>query len=388
MEQAKRYGVRVSKANPDPDARVEYILDAEGMKPARMDFEAGTFDYGDWADVWFVRDNYPCMVKSSGVEDYRLDPNDYCYREDGTVSDVSGVRYDGNAMSAVPTVWVKSWEDEEYQYFVVCESRYDETYQAFAHTREDGSIAAHVYFPLFEGSIQDGVMRSLKGLEPTAFTTAGEELAAARANGECWSILTWSGINLLAVLLLVMSKTDDCQAAFGAGHVVGGAGDSRPSPLFVTGKVSNRGQFFGSGEGDVAVKVFHMEHPWGDRFERFLGFVNDHAAILTKMTPPYSLDDFSAYENTGVSISGPSRMFVKASVAGDSGRIPCELAEGDGTEYQCDRLVYSDEVVGIPLLGGTVNEEAGGGIWMLNMAYPGTRAHWHQGGSLFAVEAQ
>lgn len=291
-------------------------------------------------------------------------------------------------MAAIPTVWLKCWEDDEFQYFVVCEERYDESYHAYAHAREDGSVAKHLYLPLFEGSVHDGVLRSLKGLEPTAFTTAEEELRAARANGPCWSILTWSGINLLAILLLLISKTDDCQKAFGAGHVIGGAGDSRPSPLFVTGKASCKGQFFGSKEGDAAVKAFHMEHPWGDRFDRFLGLVNDRGSILAKMTPPYSVDDFTGYCETGVILSGPSREYIKSSVLGDYGRIPCEIAPGDGSAYQCDRLVYSNEVVGIPLWGGTVNEGAGAGMWMLNAAYPGSRAHWHQGASLLALSAE
>ena len=76
-QRPKRYGYRVKISEPDTSARVEYIYDAVGMTPAFMDFAAGAFNYGSWRNVWFVRDNYPCMVRADGTEDYRLDPNNY-----------------------------------------------------------------------------------------------------------------------------------------------------------------------------------------------------------------------------------------------------------------------------------------------------------------------
>ncbi|MER8322359.1 hypothetical protein ABS243_19475, partial [Acinetobacter baumannii] len=60
-QRPKRYGYRVKMDEPDTSARVEYIYDAVGMTPAYMDFAAGSFNYGSWKNVWFVRDNYPCM---------------------------------------------------------------------------------------------------------------------------------------------------------------------------------------------------------------------------------------------------------------------------------------------------------------------------------------
>ncbi|MCM1217871.1 MAG: hypothetical protein NC548_25565 [Lachnospiraceae bacterium] len=89
-----------------------------------------TFDYGGWKDVWFIKDNYPCMLKSNGKEDYRLDPNDYSKKalfgasattvSGATVPDFCNPAYDGNAMSAIPLCWVQRYEDSQYEYFVVC----------------------------------------------------------------------------------------------------------------------------------------------------------------------------------------------------------------------------------------------------------------------------
>ena len=55
----KRYGVKINKNDSNPATRVTYLYDAVGMNPAKMDFASGAFDFGDWGDIWFVKNNYP-----------------------------------------------------------------------------------------------------------------------------------------------------------------------------------------------------------------------------------------------------------------------------------------------------------------------------------------
>ena len=379
--EAKCYGVKVRKDEADPFRRVEYILDAEGMKPARMDFEAGTFDYGDWADVWFVRDNYPCMVKFTGVEDYALDPTDYEKKADGTPSDVASATYEGNAMSAVPTVWLKAWEDTGYQYFVVSEESFEGAY-AYAHTRGDGSVAQKLYLPLFEGSLHEGVLRSLKGFAPETDTTAEEEFAAAAANGEGWTALPWAASNLIAVLCLIMGKSDDCQAVFGQGHSANG---TTAEDMTVSGAVADKGQFFGSDDMMTPVKVFHLENFWGNRIDRVAGIVNDHGAVKVKMSAPYSLADFSEYVDTGVRPANPdgsmgAMRFLSESLACQYGRIPVG-AGGSGDTYQCDGFVFKNDMLAVATHGGRAGKEAVCGCWFMNLADAVGHAAWHLGAS-------
>ncbi len=53
------YGFKVSKATQNPSSRVEYLGDAVGLTPAKMNFSSGVFDYGDWAGAFFMP--RPCM---------------------------------------------------------------------------------------------------------------------------------------------------------------------------------------------------------------------------------------------------------------------------------------------------------------------------------------
>ena len=107
-----RYGVKIAKNDSNPATRCTYILDAAGMTPAHMDFTTGEFDYGDWKDAWFVRRNYPCMVKSNGEIDYKLNPNNYALKASGGASDYNNLSYDGNAMAAMPLSYLYLYEDK------------------------------------------------------------------------------------------------------------------------------------------------------------------------------------------------------------------------------------------------------------------------------------
>lgn len=82
---AVRYGIKISKKEKNPDKRVTYIHDAKDLQPARMNFDTGVFDYGSWQGRGFAapENNYPCMVKADGTEDYKLMQEDYTKREDG-----------------------------------------------------------------------------------------------------------------------------------------------------------------------------------------------------------------------------------------------------------------------------------------------------------------
>ena len=81
----KRYGMKINKNDSNPATRCTYLFDAVGMTPAAMNYSAGRFDFGDWGDVFFVKNNYPAMVRYDGTEDYKLDPNDHTKKADGTI---------------------------------------------------------------------------------------------------------------------------------------------------------------------------------------------------------------------------------------------------------------------------------------------------------------
>lgn len=207
-----RYGYRVKKDEGNPYGRVEYLFDAVGLTPAKMNFTTGAFDYGSWGDKWFVTKNKPCMVKSNGQIDYYLNPNNYALKENGTTSDVANVNYDGNAMAQIPLVWVSRYEKDGYEYEIISDIQYDDTYKAYAHTREDGTIADYFLYSMFGGSGGTAKMRSLSGQSLAYDLTAEQEITGCKANGAGWFIHTWSQRQLIRTLLVLVGKSTDTQA--------------------------------------------------------------------------------------------------------------------------------------------------------------------------------
>ena len=148
----KRYGMKINKNDSNPATRCTYLFDAVGMTPAAMNYSAGRFDFGDWGNVFFVKNNYPAMVKYDGTEDYKLDPNDHTKKADGkTASDVSNTAYGGNAMSVFDgsgdkgKIWLSQFEVGNYEYMIISNVQYDESYNDDAYVREDGSHADELH---------------------------------------------------------------------------------------------------------------------------------------------------------------------------------------------------------------------------------------------------
>lgn len=382
-QRPKRYGYRVKESEGNPASRVEYLFDAAGMTPAKMDYAAGAFNYGSWADFFVVRDNFPCMVKNDGTVDYALNPDDYTKKAvTGEESDVSNADYAGNAMSAIPLVWVKRYHENGYRYVIFCESQYDESYKAYAHTRPDGTISPYAYGPMFEGSIIDSKLRSISGVAPTSNTSASSEVAAAQATGSNFTITTWAFWNLIYDLLVLIGKSTHVQAVFGQGHTTGG---SSAADFLETGTLKDKGQFFGYSNTTSAVKVFHMENFWGDRWGRIVGLIYDHGMYKAKMTPEgdgYNLTGagYTAIRK-GISAASAGGGYVKNAQQTEYGLFPTVLG-GSEAAYDADYHYYNPGNVSVPFVGGACGYGGGCGRCLYVNSAAGF-AWWNLGASLF-----
>ncbi|WP_337612950.1 hypothetical protein [Agathobaculum sp.] len=395
-QRPKRYGYRVKISEPDTSARVEYIYDAVGMTPAFMDFAAGAFNYGSWRNVWFVRDNYPCMVRADGTEDYRLDPNNYNARADGSTAatDISNTAYNGNVMAAIPLVWVKRYQEDGYQYVIFCETQYDEGYKAYAHTRADGTIAKVAYHAAFKGGLVSDKLRSLKDLWPENNTNAQQEMDYAKANGANWCIRTWSLHELISDLLTLISKNMNAQAAFGSGCITGYVDDaSKHYGMTQCGSLCEKGQFFGYGPADTThqVKVFHIEGFWGERWDRLAGLVYDMGEWKAKMTAEGGGYNFTGAGYTAACAGVPHAVaesfggWQRDTYQSELGRLPTGQVTGSETTFESDFTWLNNTICGVVLAGADCGNGWGCGPRYLNGDYAAGAAWWSVGASLSLV---
>lgn len=386
MMDAVLYGYRVDRNDSNPETRVSYMYDAVGMTPARMNFTTGTFDYGSWANAWFITENKPVALLYSGTIDYELDPDDYTKKADGTASDVSDSSYQGNFMASMPTVYVKRWSDDSYDYYAFSNKQITPDFYADAHDAGDGTINPYIYLPMFKGTIVDGKMRSIAGVTPQGDTSGSDEKTAAEACGSGWQIWDWSKHELISDLLTLISRSTNSQAAFGQGDTntyVNEAsqnyGKLNTGQHKVDGvwKLYGSSQFYGESNDKHHVRVFHIEDFWGNRNDRCLGLNLVNMEYKYKMVRPYALDSDSSYVSSG--LTAPASGWQKTQYAGEFGTLP-KTVGGSQTTYVCDYF-WSTSGTRLALFGGYCYHGARCGSRYLDLNTAASYAAWNLGGS-------
>ena len=374
----KRYGVKINKLDSNPKTRVEYIYDAVGMNPMKMNYAESAFDMGDWGSVFFVKDNKPCMLNPDRTVAYYLNPNDYSLKADGTASDITDESTTLNAMSEFPHMYLCQYEVGNYEYIIVSDTQVDSSYYDDAFRRADGTAADKMYMPMYAGSYDGAKLRSLSGKVPMYNTNAQTEINRAAANGAEWSIISWSRRNLLESLLTIVGKSDDFQGTFGRGQDSGYVNDASQNYGHInTGTLDNKGQFFGFNDGTHQVKVFHTEKPWGERWDRILGYINDKGTIKVKMQPPYNLTG-AGYDVAAEACK--SEGWQKDHYMNRYGRFVKSVGASAST-YRCCYYYINVSIVAVALVGGSSNSGAGCGAFV-SLNNSASLAIWSVGASL------
>ena len=378
-KKAVRYGIKISKSDSGKASRVTYIYDAVGMTPAVMDFSEGTFNYGSWGNVEFVKNNYPCMVKYDGTEDYKLSPNDYTKKEDGTTaSDVANTDYAGNAMAAFKGGWLCQYETETDEYIIWSNIKYDDGYNAYHRTASDGVIREGFYRRIYKPALLNNVARSISGQQSMYSKNATQERTYIKANGEAWEHTSWWEWNYIICLLKIMAKSEDLQGAYGNGNMNGYVNDAAQHyGILTAGTLNDKGQFFGYNTNNQQVKVFHTEAMWGDQWERICHMICDKGVVKVQ---PYGDGNFTGagfetvFDYADLGIKASASGYVKDTVMTKAGRF-FKTFGGSSSTYTCDYGYINPTIVSVPLVGGNCGDGLSCGAYVSLYGTAGV-AHW------------
>ena len=380
---SEHYGIKIDKNNSDTSARITYMYDCTGFTPAGMDYTNGVFNYGSWANAFFMRHNYPAMMKFDGSEDYKLDPNDHAKKLDGTASDIADVSYNGNAMSVFDChIWMKFWEDDNYQYLEVSNYKLDDDFKDYPYVRADGSKADKLYYPMYPGyKDSNNKLRSISGVKASSNTTTAQEVTYASNCGENWSIGDWSHYLWLHSLMLLISKNLNSQVAFGNGNMSGGY---NAASFKTNGLLNTSGQFFGYNTDSDSTKAFYCENVYANRWQRLLGFYNDKGTYKIKMTPPYTYDEtFDGYTTIqSPTVPSSSNYLKDLSFDPSYGLLP-KTVGGTATTWVGDYFHTNNTQVDLLLAGGGCDGGARYGSWYLNVGSRASYSLWSIGASVY-----
>ena len=390
------YGFKLDQNESDPASMITYLSDCDNKyyASAYMDYSSDTFNYGDWADAWFIKNLKPCMLKYDGTVDYELDKNDYTKKLDGAASDVANDSYEGNAMVGIPKVYwkiVTSSTNVAKIYF--SNKKVDDNFKCWSHIDNNGKEIDYCYMPIYNGSLVSSKLRSLSGRTPMASQTRTTEITYAKANNTgsnvIWYTEVFSDWMLINLLLLLIGKSTDTQTVFGAGNNNSYVSDSNTGVLF-TGTMNTKGLFWGSNDNTSGVKVFGMEHWWGNIWRGIGGWINANGTQKIKMTygqsdgstvNGYNTDGRGYITISGATPSGTNGGYISKMLFSQYGVIPI-TSSGSSTTYYADGFWFNNAQINYALVGGSSRNGFLVGALFSDLAGLVSFAAWNFGAAL------
>ena len=375
------YGFKLDQNESDPASMITYLSDCDNVwfASAYMNYSTDTFDYGDWGDAWFIKKLKPCMLKYDGTVDYELDKNDYTKKEDGTDSDIANTAYEGNAMIGFPKVFWKIVDNgDDTADVYISDTKLDDDFHCWSHIDNNGNEIDYCYMPIYTGSLVNGKLRSLSGLAPMNNQTRQTEINYAKANNVdsdiIWYTEVFSDRELLKLLLLLIGKSTDTETVFGAGNNNSYVSSSNTG-VKNSGTMNNKGLFWGSNDNVSGVKVFGMEHLWGNVWRAVAGWINDKGVQKVKLTygqsdgstvDGYNLDGSGYISIPNSTPSGTSGGYISKMLTTENGLIPI-IASGSASTYYSDYLYFNSTKINYTCVGSCSLHKKGVGIFATSL---------------------
>ena len=123
--------------------------------------------------------------------------------------------------------------------------------------------------------------------------------------------------------------------------------------------------FWGADDGTDGVKVFGMEHYWGNLWRCTAGLINNQGTLCIKATRGTKDGSSSSDYNTSSSgyiilkdapVSGKTGGYISKCKTTPFGRFPYE-ASGSATTFECDGMYFMNNQKSIALFGGMYNND-------------------------------
>lgn len=403
------YGYRIYGTEANPASAVSYHVQYNGdnvvnynYSPAYVNLSTGVMNSGDWnlVDDFFIPRS--CMLKNNCEVDYYLCEDDETKKADGvTASDIADTSYTGNAMME----WGRD-NQKIYRKIVpdsnptngcvvyIANYKADEGFDDWPFYDANGNSIDHFYTPKYNGSLISGKLRSISGQIPCNTHTGAEEVSYATANNVNGSTEWYTEVladrQLINSLLVMIGRSINTQAVFGEGYTTGG---TAASSLANSGTLNGKGQWFGSltnNDKNKGVKVFGMEHWWGNIWRRTAGWLLVNGAQKIKLT--WSKADGTTqvgYDATGSGYhtisdctpGGTSGGYTNVMRHDSKGLFP-KTASGSDSTYYCDGLWYNNSGTMYAFVGGPCNDGAHCGAFCANLSTAFSNSSWNLGAAL------
>ena len=360
----KLYGFRLNQNESDPDNMITYISNNSKFKSAKMNFETGVFDYGDWNDAWFIKNIKPCMLNFDGTVAYELDKNDYTKKSDGiTASEVADLNFAGNAMVGIPKVYCKIVDNNDNTIdFYFSDTKIDDNYHCWSHIDPKGNEIDFSYFGIYNTVRYNSRVRSIKNQNPAKVNTNGWLQCKNNNLGSdrIWHSYYYTDWMLISLLCVLIGKSTDVTSVFGKGNI-----NNQNEPL-ISGTMDDKGLFFGSNDNSVGVKIFGLENIWGNINKWIEGA--SYTKGIFKFCPNVSLYSENWIEVDESTLNDYSGGYIsKIKIDSEHNVLYPESLKGSSSTYFCDSCLYSNTLNDGALFMGGSSLDTDSGILLYHL---------------------
>lgn len=386
------YEFIINESNSNPYGRIEYCGRNANFRPARMDFEKGVFDYGDWKNTFIMESFKPVMLKQTGEVDYFLNPYNVKQKLDGTPSDATNQSYAGNVMVQIAQIWIKEVNKNGLKHIYIANQQVDSDYDCLSHINKNNNLVPYYYYAKYNGSTINNVQRSISGLAPSVNTSGITQRQYCQANGNGHEVRECSFLRLMWYLHMLVGHTTNVQEVFGTGRYTGGTADNNRAHL-ISGLNDDKGMFHGDNNNGT-VTTFFIDNFWGNVWEFTVGCIQKNGKLLYKMTPntydgstaeDYN-NDGTGYLDSGVDVGTGTitQAYIKETkLVPKIGLVPSVFTGGSATTYYCDGF-WTTNVVGFLRTGGSSGSASGllYGLFAFTVSAVASHSGWYSGASL------
>ncbi|MCM1440366.1 MAG: hypothetical protein NC131_14350, partial [Roseburia sp.] len=363
--QAEHYAFTISDAESACKSKITYPsgVDNSNFAAAGM---GTTFSYGGWANAFFIKKLKVVMLNFDGTEAYEINKDNYKQKAAGGT-----VGTEGNVMVAIPKTYIKVVDNGNNTATVhVSDMALDSDYKCWAHIGLDGTEKDYCYMAVYDPCNESSKLRSLTGKTPLVSATGANEITWATANNVGSEQHWYTGVAvdrlLIQLLLLLIGKNTNGQEQFGKGV-------TSASAKVNTGTMDDKGLFWGDQTGTNGVKVFGIEHFWGNIWHRIAGWMNISGKHKMKFT--HGTQDGSTvtgYNTTGngyldMGTCPTSSFWIKTMYFSKFGLIPKAGAGSETTDYA--DYCYSASGTYYALVGGAWSAGGRAGPFYVSLAY-------------------
>jgi len=394
VQAVEMYAFQLDQTVSDTTKKITYLGSNVNYTSAKMNYTAGVFDYGSWANAWFIKNIKPVVLNYDGTVAYELDKNDYTKKVDGTASNINSDTIAGNVMIGIPTVWVKiDYTVEDKPKFYFSNKKLDNSYYAYAHTDSNNKIMPYTYISAYNGWIDSSnKLRSISGKLPSGDKAMDYQFVYSynNYNKTIWSIDLFCDRMLITLLLMLIGKSTNSQLVFGNGNYNGlnnPHANSGTNGVLKTGTMNTKGLFWGSTSNNEGVKVFGIENLWGNISRRTAGIINNTGVLYTKVVANTG-DGYIGYDSpnaTYIKVGNiPTKYGYLSTVYVNQYGIFPKTTTATGTTGFCDMIyITTNNDVRVASFGGYcgVNDQTFCGIFTCDFYDKSDVIGWYIGAS-------